>query len=496
MIAVFSNIYLILFLPLILALICQGISSQKPYAFFTALASCIILLALSLNGLIDVMNYGEMTSNLTNQIIAITTEFRVSALEIIFLIFLLFVKIISLWHYFSDLKNSLESNNGNAFYAVFLLNIFGLIGIFTTDNFFNLFIFCEIYAFTFFAISNLTSNRDLLGLSFNYFCLNAAASMMLIFGIIVIYLMSDQITISQIVLAAEVKNFPMSGIASLLILIGFVIKFFPLWLFFGKLRSRILISNFIIAESLFTKILVGSFLLLKFRHFFITGLAPIGINFQAVLIFFAAILIIYSSIRTFTTSDLRLISVYFGLNNLGFIILSLTNTGEEFLQSGFFYLLNFVTVNLFIFSISSFLKRYFDSSFLEEFYSLNDRKNYFVTAPVKILIIFISALPVSFLFFANWHFAIASLDLKLWAIFPFGLLALAIFSQLNFGLRLVTVLFTKNENIQQANPLNLQNFVKYRYLALFWFLIATICILPFALDFLTDLSLKFSESIL
>jgi multicomponent Na+:H+ antiporter subunit D len=492
-----SNIYLLIFLPLISSLICQVVS-QKNSPFWIALASSVLLFFLALKIFPDVLIYEKIANDFHLSPLSIALEFRLDLLGIIFLLLLIFLKIVILFFYRQDIEKFLDKKNNKIFYSVFLLHLFSLVGIFTTNNLLNLFIFFEIYAFSFFATLSISRDTSLLKLTFRYFCLNATSSLLMLFCFFAIYLAFGEINFDQIV-----NNLSLIAASNLwflimiftLLTISIIIKFFPFWLYFEKLKSSNPIANFLAIESIFIKTNVGIFLALKFIYFFFGNhLLFIDFKFAPILIFLAISLIFYSAIKLYQQRHLKLIATYFCLNNLGFIFAGIALQTTESLQATFFYLLNFSLVNLLIFIFATFLKRHFATSSINKLKLI--RQNHFaLILPLKLLIFFIAAFPLTILFFANWYMAYASFSLGFEA---FLLIALLVsnFVQASLALKLITAFFAKNngETTQEMAPLTLK---KYQfYLASFWFLIVTIISTTLLSGLVNDLSLKFASYLL
>ncbi len=491
-----SNVYLIIFLPLISALLCQ-IFGKKILPFWIAISSIIILLFLSFVALPDVLVYEKITNDFELSPLSIALEFRLDVLGITFLSLIIFLKAVILFYYRQDIENTLDESLHKVFYSVYLLHLFGLIGIFTANNLLNLFFFFEIYGFAFFAILSISRNLKIAELSFRHFCLNATASLIILLCFFAIYLCFGEINFSQINEALAIASRSNDGFLSLVFLllaVAFVIKFFPFWLYFDNLKSTNPISNFITIDSLFIKTNVGIFVALKFIYFFFGS----NIFFQRfewapLAIFIALILIFYSTIKLYQQTHLKTIATYLCLNNLGFIIACAALQTIESLQAVFFYIINFSLVNLLIFIFATFLKRHFKTSSISTLFVV--RQNHFsLVLPFKLLILCIAAFPLSSLFFANWYTAYASFNLNFSA---FLLVALIIsnFVQVNLAIKLITVFLSKpNKNHNQAITLEASNYSFY--LASFWFLIAVIYILCLASSLMNSLALRFASFLL
>lgn len=494
---VISTIYLLIFLPLISSLFCQ-VFAKKHIPFTIALLTCVTLLFLALKITPDLLVHEKISNDFELSPLSIALEFSLDLLGILFLTLLVFLKIVILFFYRADIEKLLNTKNNKIFYSVFLLHLFSLVGIFTTNNLLNLFVFFEIYSFSFFATLSISRDAELLKLSFRYFCLNAISSLLILFCFFAIYLTFGEINFDKI--SANLSLISDSEIWFLaaifvLIAISFIVKFFPFWIYFEKLKSANLIANFLAIESLFIKTNVGIFLTLKFIFlFFGSNLLFRKFHLSPILIILATSLICYSAIKLYQQKHLKMIAAYLCLNNLGFILAAIALQSIESIQAVFFYILNFSLVNLMIFIFATFLKRYFKSSSINRIWMIR-QNNFLLVLPFKMLIFFIAALPLTILFFANWHLAYAIFDPGLGMVLLVGLI-LSNFVYIKLSLNLISAFFTKKD-YDKETFLPFLGLRKYYFYAIsFWFLIGAIYSTIFASGFTNYLSLKLASYLL
>lgn len=492
-----GNIYLIIFLPLFSSLICQ-LLGKKSLPFWIALSSAILLFFLTLKVFPDVLIYEKIANDFQLAPLSIALEFRLDVLGIVFLLLLTFLKIVILFYYRSDIEKFLDERGRKIFYSVYLLHLFALVGIFTTNNLLNLFLFFEIYSFAFFATSSISKSLKISQLSFRYFCLNATSSLIILFCFLAIYLSSGEINFHRIgesfAMTAGINKWFLAAIF-LLLLVSFIIKFFPFWLYFENLKSTNLIANFISIDSLFIKSNVGIFIILKFLYFlFGNNFVFSRFDFAPFFIFAALLLIFYSAIKLYQQKHLKIIAAYLCLNNLGFILACVAIQTIESLQALFFYLLNFSLVNLLIFIFATFLKRNFRTSSINKIWLMR-QNNFTLVAPLKLLIFFIAAFPLSTLFFANWYFTYTTLALDLKAFLLIGLVV-SNFVHVTLAIKLIAAFFRKTSAANEEILIRLSPQKYGFYLLSFWFLIGTIYASSLASNITSGIALRFASFLL
>ena len=494
-----GNIYLIIFLPLLASLLCQ-LLDRKFLPFTIAISSSALLLFFIGKAFLDVSFYKVIGNDFELSPISIALEFRLDIIGVTFLSLIVFLKTVILFYYRGDIEESLAEDSKKTFYSVYLLNLFALVGIFTSNNLLNLFVFLEIYALSFFAISAISNDAEIAKSSFKYFCYNAAASLLILFCFLVIYLVSGDLNFSKISQDLQIiENKWFLELVLLLLLAAFLIKFFPTQLHLKSLNSSDSMARFLAVDSLFIKTNIGIFVILKFIYF-IFGKATIfkSFDFTPLVILISLILIFYSAIKLYQqlsqNGNLKKIATYFCLNNIGFIIACMALKTTDSLQSLFFYILNFSLINLVIFIFAAFLERNFGNAEIDKISLI--RKKYFSLAfPIKLFLFFIASFPLSILFFANWYLACASMNIG-FEIFLLVALVASNFVQINFVIKLISAFSDKvvieetSDVVEEMPDLGVK---KYQfYLVSFWFLVIAAYGSIFALAVTNNLSLDFA----
>ncbi len=492
-----SSIYLLIFLPLISSLFCQ-IFSKKSFAFLIALASCFSLLFLEVKIFFDVLVHEKISSDFELSPLSLALEFRFDILSAIFLLIFTFLKSVILLFYRCNIEENISQREGNVFYSVFLLHLFSMVGVFTTNNLLNLFFFFEIYAFSFFATLSIAKTADFAKLSFRYFCLNSISSVLILFCILAVYLAFNSLSFDSIASdLPTISRYDFHFLVAIFAIMAFaiIIKFFPFWLYFEKLKSADLLANFLAIESLFIKSGIGIFVILKFVYFFFGNNLIFG-DFHAapIFIFLAISLIFYSAIKLYSQKHLKMISAYLCLNNIGFIISCIALQTVESLQALFFYLLNFSLTGLLIFIFATFLKRHFATSSLFKIW-LVEKNNFYLALPLKLLIFSIAAFPLTNLFFANWYLTYASLNIGLEAFLLSGII-ISNFVYISKAVDISETFFSKDgqhQNIASASA-QIKNYSLY--FTSFWLLISLVFFTIIASNVTNGISLKFASYLL
>ncbi|MBM3579445.1 MAG: hypothetical protein FJX34_01575 [Alphaproteobacteria bacterium] len=332
------SIYFLIFLPLIAAPCCLILPNKKSLPFWFTLCCCALLALLSLY-----VSFVQPVSNDFNlSLVSLALEFRIGTLSSYFLIALIFAKIIILF-----LSRSCCEK---LFSTVFLLNVFSMVGVLTTNNLFNLFFFLEIYALTALGIAAVRGDKNI----FVDFGLNSAASLLLLFAFLIFYLSSGRFSIDF-----EAFSTPLL----FCVFVAWLIKFFPIWSFLKREKKPVF------AESMLVQAMLGIFLLMR-CNLVSPAFVMVGV-----------LLVVIASLFLPRQKDTRFICIALLVMSLGFALLSVGLQSAEAFRASFFYLLNFVLVAVLLLTVSP--------RFASPFFTL---------------------IPFTPLFFATWYMISASLD--------------------------------------------------------------------------------------
>lgn len=478
MFGITSSIYLIIFLPLITAFLCQLFN--KKAAFLLSL-TCALVIFILLIQIFPQINEAKIIANdFELSPLSIALEFSVDKISYSFLFVLVLLKLIILFYYHQDIKQFLDEKNSKIFYSIYLLHFFSIIGIIITNNLLNLFIFFEIYACSFLSIFSISKNKDISKLCFNYFSFNAIGSLLILFSFIIIYLNFGSFNLDIIKnFLINMPNDKFIFLLTSLIATGFIIKFFPFWLYFENLKNSNLLSNYFAIDSLFIKANLGIFLALKFSYLFFSS-----IIINVILIFLCISLIIYTSYRLYKSKHFKLIVIYSCLSNFAFILICLALNHEKSLFTSFFFWLNFVFINFFLFLFASFLQRKFSTSAIDKIsLILLSRANQPLIWPLRLILIFVVALPFTFLFYGNLFLLniIVAYDAKTIAVLIAFAMIINNFALFILGGRLFLVSFFNREiNSSQEDKTVLKIEKYWLYLISFWLIVIIVYALSFS----------------
>ncbi len=385
--------YLILFLPLIASVSCFLVNFKKS-DFLIFISTISVLLVLVINLSIDFSVTGEIKNDAGFGILSIPTEYRLDFLSLFFLVIILLVKILMAVFYRSDLLTTLKNDNRQLFYAAWLINIFGLIGIFMTNNIFNLFIFVEIFCLTFCALMAMSNDLDLSKLSFKYFCNSVLGSILLLLALVWLYISSGSLQIDNIDNLLIMDN---SNSIFGLIAIAILLKFFPINFYLSILKSREMVANFLLNFAFTINGAVGFYLVLRF-------LFPVFVEDKFVLgvaAFVGCILIFYSNYKMLKSKCLKDFTAHFLLASLGFVFITFFVDSP---LARLLYISSYIFTGLVIFLLANFLENHYQNC---HFNSLRNNCDFRKIIIILAIFLIILNFPLTAMFWANWHLILA-----------------------------------------------------------------------------------------
>ena len=380
--------YLLLFLPLIASVFCFLVNFRKS-DFLIFISAAFILLALAIKLGFNFYASGEIKTDSELGVFSVLTEYRLDFLALFFLLAILLSQIFIAFLYRLDLLRALNKGNRQLFYSVWLLNIFGAIGILTTNNIFNLFVFIEIYCLTLCAIITISGDLALSKLALQYFCNSVLGAILMLPALIVMYVFGEFSQINMIDSSLFLKS---SGLISWLVVAAIILKFFPINLYFYILKSRDQLANILLNFTFVINGIVGFYLLFRvllllFDDNEIFFQVAIAVGFS---------LVFYSNYKIFRTKNIKVFAPNLLLANLGFVLI--TFLVDRSISASLTYVANYILSGLVLFFIAKYLTNHQrDSSW----------KNKMVIVVISVVI---SNLPLTLIFWANWHLALLSFN--------------------------------------------------------------------------------------
>lgn len=215
----------------------------------------------------------------------------------------------------------IEDNRQHIFYSLLLFAHAGYIGIISTNDLFNLYVFIEISSLaTYVLMSKGRSARALLG-AFDYLILGTIGATLILIGIGFFFAITGSLNATDI--ATILKNLPSSKIAitgTVFFLVGAILKmaFFPMH--FWMIRAYSAASSIVLTYLAAISSIVGLYIILRFIYFTIE-IEPLQQNLSLILRWLAIATIVICTFLALKTNTIKKVVVFSTASQIGYIFL-------------------------------------------------------------------------------------------------------------------------------------------------------------------------------
>lgn len=396
--------FVLFFLPLLVSILICIIDNKKiDISLFLITIGCMGLLLLF--GILNFHTNTNIFVNIKNNISLIGGEFRLNVFNLYFAFLILMTHLIIFLHTNYEIigRKTKNASHRKYFFAVYLLNIFSIIGILFSSNLCNYFLFLEIYSFTMYTLTSDFNDKSMAVLSFKSFSNNICGSIIILLSIfaLILYFNSNNILfIQQKLLTMDIyRNLPLL-IIMFLYIFGIYMKFFASNIHIALSdtnKNNYMKTSFLSLLILFVNAAIGIYCLLFFtiNLFNITDAFKfLSIKYFAVsLMSFSVLYLIYKIFRNLTVGNLvkKLIFI-----NITFIIICILTNNQYSTYLAFLFLIEHFTIHLSMFLIANVLESKYGTTKLEVFRKETDLQYLFI-----FLLLLKIGLPLCLTFFIN-----------------------------------------------------------------------------------------------
>lgn len=256
------------FLPMFAAPLCIILSRFGRFAWLLSTCTLWAVAAMTIVTFEQVYSTGEpILYQMGGWAAPYGIEYRIDLLSASMLVLISFIAAIMIPYALRSVHEELIRERLPYFYASFLMCVSGLLGILSTNDAFNLYVFLEISSLSSYVLIGLGRDRRALSAAFQYLVLGTIGATFLLIGIGYLYLMTGTLNISD--LAERVKDIQHTKpvlVAFAFIAVGLCMKvaLYPLhmWLPNAYAYAPSVVSAFLAAVA--TK--VGLYTVLRFFY--------------------------------------------------------------------------------------------------------------------------------------------------------------------------------------------------------------------------------------
>lgn len=269
-------------------------------------------------------------------------EYKIDILNAFILFIVSFMGFIILPYAAKTICAEIDKSKHHIFYALYLLCLCGLIGITTTNDIFNIYVFLEISSLSSYALIAMSRNRRALYAGYNYLILGTIGATFFLIGIGILYMATGSLNISDI--AARIKD--IHDIQPLLMALFFITggllmkaAMWPVhyWLVDAYSSAPSAISSFLSATA--TKVAIYVMLRVIYTIFgahFISVHTP----FLPILCALAVIGVLSGSLNAMIQKDVRRILAFSSIAQIGYIALGISAMSETALAASLVHIAN------------------------------------------------------------------------------------------------------------------------------------------------------------
>lgn len=301
------------------------------------------------------------------------------------------------------------------FYCVYLLLFVGLLGMLTTGDMFNLYVFLEISSLTAYALIGIGDEKAAFS-AFKYVVVGTIGACFYLVGVGYLYIITGSLNMAQLAgLLPALSDSNVVLVAGVFFTIGMGIKMglFPLhtWLPGAYTHAPSAVSAYI--APLMTKVAAYAIIRVMFTVFkpeFTFDKLPLA----EILGWTAAIAIVYGSVIAITQTDFKRMLAYSSISQVGYIVLGLALGNRQGFQGALLHILNHAFMKACLFAVAGAIIYRQGTRAIEQFGFLH-RKMPLTAVAFGIAALSMIGIPPTAGFFSKWYLILGAVTAHNWA---------------------------------------------------------------------------------
>lgn len=294
--------------------------------------------------------------------------------------------------------NYIDEKQQYLFYPLLLFAHTGYLGVVSSNDLFNIYVFIEISSLSTYVLMSIAKNRSALIGSFDYLILGTIGATLILIGVGFILAITGNLNITLVQeLLLNNPNKPLIYSAMIFILVGALLKiaFFPMHFWMRRAYNAAPSSILTYIAGIGT--IFGTYLILRFTYSVFDLNEMMQVIFTEAMRPLAIFTIIIGSFFAFRASNLKEVIIYSATAQIGYIVLLITLSVTTMLLP-FFLLIDAIN-KISWFAIISHLQVKSASLNFDSFKELNE--SFLFQLLVAIVIISSAGLPISGMFFVK-----------------------------------------------------------------------------------------------
>lgn len=411
---------LVIVIPLISALIIPIAGRiNRLYSWYITIAVTSSCFLMSISLLNTVINTGKISYWLGGWEPPWGIEYAIDYLNSFVLVVVSFIAFIVSLYARRSVEIEIDENKITTFYSLYMLFVTGLMGIITTGDIFNLYVFLEIASLAGYALIAVGRKREALIASYNYLILGTIAATFILLGIGYLYMATGTLNMADLrerLPALYNSKVVLTALAFFTVGLSLKLALFPLhiWLPNAYTYAPSVVSAIMAATV--TK--VGAYAMLRiiftvFKVEFNLEVVPI----TKILLVLSSIAIIAGSVLAIAQTNIKRMLAYSSIGQIGYIVLGAALVNQTAMTGSLLHILNHALMKGALFLV---VGAVIYKTGIDDISGLRGmgKKMPFSMAAFTIGGLSMIGVPLTVGFVSKWYIAIGALQAGMWYLVP------------------------------------------------------------------------------
>lgn len=416
---------LVIAIPLISAVIIPLVGkTNRLYSWYITVAvtfSCFLISSSLLN---TVINTGRISYWLGGWEPPWGIEYAIDYLNGFVLVVVSFIVFIVSLYARRSVEMEIDEDKSTTFYSIYMLFAAGLMGIITTGDIFNLYVFIEITSLAGYGLIAAGRKREALMASYNYLILGTIAATFILLGIGYLYMVTGTLNMADLrekLPALYNSKVVLTAFAFFTVGLSLKLALFPLhiWLPNAYTYAPSVVSAVMAATA--TK--VGAYAMLRimftvFKVEFDLEVVPV----TKILLVLSSIAIIAGSMLAIAQTNIKRMLAYSSVGQIGYIVLGAALVNQTAMTGSILHILNHALMKGALFLVAGAV---IYKTGIEDISGLRGmgKKMPFTMAAFTIAGLSMIGVPLTVGFISKWYIAVGALNAGMWYFVPVILLS-------------------------------------------------------------------------
>ena len=328
-------------IPLLAAALCAITKSGKiAWAISTLAVTCSFIIIVTLY--LTIIDVNTISLALGGHKPPHGIEYNIDSLNIIILLIVSFIGLLVVLYSRKSIQHEIKKSKQSMFYSMYLLCFAGLLGIASTNDIFNIYVFIEISSLSTYTMISLGKDRKSLTAAYSYLILGTIGATFFLIGVGFLYIVTGSLNISDIAIRLkDIDNMRPVQISFAFISLGLFMKIalFPvhIWLTNSYAYAPSAVSSFLSATA--TKVMIYVFIRCAYT------LYGYEVSFQNMLssniiIFLSISGVLFCSLTAIYQTNVKRLLAFSSVAQIGYIMIAVGIATESGLATGIMHLSN------------------------------------------------------------------------------------------------------------------------------------------------------------